>query len=285
MKRKLRKLTGVILAIALLIACTSFSASADSKTMQITLRIEGIEQNFYYETLSIPYTDSLTVQSAVIYADTQSDKLTIIGAEGDNPYITDINGDYAGKFGGWDGWLFTVNDTEASTGMQDAILKDGDSVLLYYGDPYGIGMQYPKADTSKLAKGILRFVSSDTTYDSDWNPIVTENPVADMKVIWDSSEYTTDKNGEIILKTEDLTIGNHSVSIEKTASNGAPIILRFAPDFSIEVTEIENSTTDKETDKIEDKVENPNTSDDVSLFFVVAFMAVATVIITKRRFA
>ena len=76
-----------------------------------------------------------------------------------------------------------------------------------------------------------------------------------------------------------------AISIEKTASNGAPIILRFAPDFSIEVTEIENSTTDKETDKIEDKVENPNTSDDVSLFFVIAFMAVATVIITKRRFA
>ncbi len=269
-----------ILLIGLLLISMSITAFADTATMEITLRIEGIENNFFFETLTIPFENQLTVQDAVLFADANSDELTIIGASGDNPYITDINGDSSGKFGGWDGWLYTINGTEAATGMQDAILKDGDSILLYYGDPYGIGMQYPQVDTSKLADGIIRFFSMDTTYDSDWNPVITENPVSDMKVIFDSSAYTTDKNGIINLSSKDLSLGSHTLFIEKKAANGAPLVLRLEPDFSVTITEI-NATTPPSNEK----TENPNTSEDIFTSLPIIFATVAVIFVTKRRFA
>ena len=244
----------------------STTAYAVENTMNITLQVEGIDENLYYHTLEIPYKDRLTLQDALSYIDLKEESLSITGV--DNAYITDINGETAGKFGGWDGWLFKVNGNEAMAGIDSTILNAGDTIVLYYGDPYGVGMQYPKADTSKLKNGILRFTSSDTTYDENNNATVTVNPVIGASVIWyydDLSEtYVTDNDGEIKIKQEQLTQGNHVIQISKYHNTGIPLILRFPPNYSISIEGtdlVEIEDTNKEISTISDiETETVNTN-------------------------
>lgn len=226
-------------ALAGVIAAGVFSISAfadNEKQMSVTVRIEGISKNLYYNTVDIPYTgENLTVQNALMYVDQQSDDITITGLE--NGWITAVNDEKQASFGGWDGWLYTVNGVSPTDTVNDHMLSDGDSIVLYYGDPYGIGMQYPEIDTSKITDGILTFTSKDTSYDTDYNPTVVTNPVKDAKVELGTEDgsisYTTDENGSINIDDKYLTEGNHSISISKVSENGLPLVLRFAPDRTV----------------------------------------------------
>lgn len=236
---KVKKILCSALAAALAVSAFSFSAfAAEEKQMSVTVRIEGISKNLYYDTVEVPYTgDSLTVQNALMYVDEKSDDITITGVE--NGWITAVNDDKQATFGGWDGWLYTVNGVSPIDTVNDHKLSDGDSIVLYYGDPYGVGMQYPELDASKISEGILTFTSKDTTYDADYNPIVTTNPVEGATVEWSTDDgnvsYTTDKNGSISIEDKYLTEGNHSIAINKVSENGIPLVLRFAPDYEVNV--------------------------------------------------
>lgn len=236
---KVKKILCSALAAALAVSAFSFSAfAAEEKQMSVTVRIEGISKNLYYDTVEVPYTgDSLTVQNALMYVDEKSDDITITGVE--NGWITAVNDDKQATFGGWDGWLYTVNGVSPIDTVNDHKLSDGDSIVLYYGDPYGVGMQYPELDASKISEGILTFTSKDTTYDADYNPIVTTNPVEGATVEWSTDDgnvsYTTDKNGSISIEDKYLTEGNHSIAINKLSENGIPLVLRLAPDYEVNV--------------------------------------------------
>jgi hypothetical protein len=244
-KSVIRILSAVVAAAAIVMASVTSAFAAPSETMNITLRIEGVKGNLYYDTAEVPYTDKLTVQDAVKYIDDSDDSLTVTGVE--TAWITSVNGDTSGQFGGWDGWLYRVNGVEPSVGIGDYTMNDGDSILLYYGDPYGVGMQYPVADVSKLDSGVIKFTSSDTEYDDSYNPIVKVNPVSGMTVVWNypdgSAKYVTDENGEINIDKAQLTAGNHALSLEKYASNGLPLVLRLAPDYTVNVTESSGSAS------------------------------------------
>ena len=218
-------------------------------TMTVRLRVEGINANLFYDDVTVVCPEeSISVQSFIIAADESRDDLTVIGATGSSPYITTINGDVAGSFGGWDGWLFTINGVESPVGIDGAFLYDGDELLFYYGDPYGVGMQYPAVDLSDIIKHVVRFTSTDTTYDTEWNPVVTVNPVIGMTVLFDGREFVTNDKGEIKLDSDLLTAGRHSVAIDKKAENGLPLVLRFAPDFTVEMPEVPQYRGDLDND-------------------------------------
>ncbi|MBO4934396.1 MAG: DUF4430 domain-containing protein [Clostridia bacterium] len=248
--KHIKRILTVLLALAIVTAALPMAVFAGAQhQMTVTLRIEGAAQNFYYDTLTIQYSSAnLTVQDLIIYADNNSDAITVVGATGSAPYITDINGDVAGAMGGYSGWLYTVNGEEPPVGVNNYNLKEGDSVVFYYGDPYGVGMQYPVPDVSDIANGVIRFTSMDTTYDSDWNPVVSENPVADMTVVFGGETpvtYVTDKDGKITIEEQYLTAGEHSLSIDKKGDKGVPLVLRLAPDYKVSVPEKPKTMTVK----------------------------------------
>ena len=159
---KFKRILCSALAAALAVSSYSISAFADDeKQMSVTVRIEGINKNLYYDTVEVPYTgDNLTVQNALMYVDEKNDDITISGVE--SGWITAVNDDMQATFGGWDGWLYTVNGVSPTDTVNNYNLSEGDSVVLYYGDPYGVGMQYPEVDASKISEGILTFTSQDT---------------------------------------------------------------------------------------------------------------------------
>lgn len=197
----------------------------------LDVRIEGIDECLYCESVEIWTDETFTVADALSYVDSNEDAITITGiADG---YITDVNGDAAGAFGGWDGWLYNVNGAEVSVGITDYQLSDGDSILLYFGDPYGVGMQFPAASFDSES-GELTFTSTDVSYDADWNPVYTENPVVGMTVMWDGAEYITDENGVAAIDDKYLAPGTHDVSWEKVNEAGIPLVLRSEPGYTVE---------------------------------------------------
>ncbi len=260
-KKKAGKILCSLLAAAVAAGTLSVSAfAADAKEMRITLRIEGIKDNLYYNTAVVPYSaENLTVQDALMYFDGQSDDITITGVE--NSWITAVNDETQGTFGGWDGWLYMVNGVSPNDTVSGYNLSDGDSIVLYYGDPYGAGMQYPAVDRSRISEGVLTFTSEDTVYDSDYNPTTVVNPVADMTVTWSfdggTADYITDENGSVRIDDKYLTAGSHGVSVNKTSDEGIPLVLRLEPGYSVELTasDLPGNSSSEEPSSQPDSVE------------------------------
>ena len=233
------KKTIIISAIgaSLLAMSMPFIASADENS-DVTVRIEGINECLYYRTYEL--SESKTVADVLSSIDEADDSISITGIS--DGYITAVNDDKAAHFGGWDGWLYLVNDAEPTVSVSEYTVKGGDSIVLYYGDPYGVGMQRPVADTSEISKGIIKFTSKDAEYDADYNVTYNVNPVADMTVTWESdgktTEIVTDENGQITVPSDFLTKGSHKLSVSKVSESGIPLVLRLAPDFEVQVDEI-----------------------------------------------
>lgn len=230
-----KKSLSVVLALLMALTCFGAVAFAADAGMTVSLRVEGIAKNLFNGDVTVS-------QNASAYDVLKASGLKLDASESSyGVYVSGIENEYAGTFGGWDGWLFTVNDVEPSVGMDSYKMSAGDKMVVYYGDPYGIGMQYPKADLSKINEGIISFTSLDTVYDENWNPIQKEAAVTGYTLYWDSAAITPDENGVAKIPADKLTAGNHSVQIEKKAENGCPLVLRLAPDFTVTVKSSDNS--------------------------------------------
>lgn len=227
--KKTAKIISASLATLLITSSAVTAFAAEEKDINVSLRIEGIDSCLLYNSYEL--SEGSTASDLIQYADKLSDAITVTGAE--NGYITDVNGETEGKFGGWDGWQYTVNAVSPSVGVNDYTLKNNDTVVLYYGDyPCFI----PQIDTSALyTDGKLSFTAEQTTYDSDWNPTVSTVAIADMTVTFDGHTYTTDENGSITLSKADFTSGEHSVQVAKKNANGAPAVCRYADDFTVSI--------------------------------------------------
>lgn len=236
-----KKSLSVVLALMMIFCCMSVTSFAtNDKT--VTLRIEGISECFYYGNVAIG--ENATVYDVLKTADKEDDTLTVnaIASSYGGAYIYAINSLQAGSktILGWDGWLYKVDLVEPDVTVDKFNLKGGESIVVYYGDPYNTGMQYPIINTSKLSSGTISFTSIDATFDEQFNMVEKENPVTDYTLTWsvgnEKIELTPDENGVCKIPYKYLTFGNHTVQIEKYDSRtGLPTVLRYAPDFSVKV--------------------------------------------------
>ncbi len=234
-----KKSLSVLLAVLMALTCLGAVAFAAEDTITVSLRVEGITSNLYYGDVKVKA--DATALDVVKEADKLDDSLTVSVVNGFyGPYITAVNGEKEATFKGWDGWLFRVNDIEPEVGVSAYTVSNGDSLVLYYGDPYGVGMQYPHAMISELDDGTLSFASLDTVYDEFWNPTTKEVTVKDCKLIWGlgngkTTEITPDENGIFHIDAKYRTKGTHSIQIERYAENGCPTVLRLAPDDCVKI--------------------------------------------------
>lgn len=237
-----RKNLSVILAVVMLISCMSVMAfAADDVTVK--LRIEGIETCLFYDDVTV--SGDSTVLDVIMMADAEDDSLTVTTVSSNfGPYVTAINGISSGSYTAlkWDGWSYQVDGVSPSLGVSAYTVSEGESIVMYYGDPWNTGMQYPIVDTSDLADGKITVTSMDTVYDPiTFEQSVKECPVANYTLTWGygfgkTVEFTADADGVCIIPEDYLTAGNHTVQIEKyDANNGLPTVLRLAPDYTVTV--------------------------------------------------
>lgn len=234
--KNFKKALSVLLAALMLVSVFALSAFAAGK-ITVTLRIEGIKACLYYGKVTLD-ADS-TVLDVLTQADKDSTALTVTVVDSEyGPYVSAINGESEKTFKGWDGWLYRVNGTEPQLSAGKAKVNAGDSIVFYYGDPYGVGMQYPVVNTESLSEGKISFTSLDTEYDENWNPVLKEKSVTGYTLTWGYKNsktvtLTPDANGVCTIPEEYLTNEAHSVQIERYAPNGCPTVLRLAPDFTV----------------------------------------------------
>lgn len=223
MKKTTKKMLISLVGASMLTACLPMnSAAADGiGYVRVSVRIEGINKCFCDKDVYYPAKGNDVSASDVLeFADRIDDGFEITGLS--DGYITAVNGDTAASFGGWDGWLYRVNGIEPSVTAAEFGISDGDELVLFYGDPYGVGIQFPEMTADG---NTLTFSSSDISYDPEWNPITTVNPVVGMTVYCDGETYLTDENGSVTVKNPD----SGDIFYEKYSDSGIPLVLRSEP--------------------------------------------------------
>ena len=260
----MKKITAFIVTLMLTVSMMAAFVSADDASIKVKFRIEGVSGNIYYDTFE---TTSTTLTDVLKELDAASDDITMTITES--------------QYGNYLSSLNMVNKAEPNVGMDGITLQDGDSVVLYFADPYGAGFQKPEADVSKIADGIIKFTSADTVYDADWNASVVTNPVAGMTVRWytddkNYTEYTTGDDGVITIARKELTAGKHKLAVEKTAENGAPLVLALEPDYTVTV---------EAADNIDDKGDVGAADSSMLMIYALcaAFAACTVVIAVKEK--
>lgn len=235
--KQTKKLLSAALALLMLLSAATIPAFAATKNLTVSLRIEGVKDTFFNSNVTI-VKENISLAQLLQFVNESYEDVNIAGA--DIGYITEVNGEKAAQFGGWDGWYFAVNGIAPSVGISDYNLTDGDNVVLYYGD---YPCYIPQIDTTLFtANGTIKFSSTETNYDYDedtdtWTETTITVPITDMTVTLNGTlKYITDENGEIKvdLNTANFTSDKISLQVEKYSPSGAPAVLRYAPDFTID---------------------------------------------------
>lgn len=233
---KIRKIILFTLMVLIVSAFISpFAMAKNSNTITVSLRIEGIEKSIYYNK-AVNIAVGSTVEDMIKKVnDSDGAPEIIVTNSSYGAYVSEIDGLAEFDYGEMSGWNYRINDVEPSFGISLCKLNDRDSIVYFYGDPYGAGMQYPQTDFSKLfSNGIIRFYSIDTTYDEWWIPRSMVKPVAGAKVTFRWDTYITNDNGEIRVTDKTGLSGFRSLKIERyDETNGIPTVLRYAPDFNL----------------------------------------------------
>jgi len=230
MRKHLRSAAALLLCLLLATAGVGVLAADD---ITVTLRVEGISKNLLYTDVTVAPGTSVY---NLLLEQLQRNNITYVD---DNGYFTDIGGETAGTFGGWDGWIYYVNGKEAAVGMTDCVLQDGDSVLVCYSDAYGTpATLLPQVTATRNASGIvtLTFAGTFTRYDENWNATAVTIGIDNAAVTVDGVAYTTNAAGSVILSEADSAKDSVALQIEKTDENGRPLAVRLAPDFTFDLT-------------------------------------------------
>ncbi len=270
---------GIICVVLISISLVSFTSAEE---LSVNVRIEGISENLFYGDVAVTFTEELTVKDVLIFIDENYEEITITGA--DVNFVTLVNSDSSGTFGGYDGWFYMVNSQIPAVGIGDYVLTGGEKVVLYYAD--GL-TQIPSADVSRISEGVIKFTSDDTTYDDDWNATVTTNPVTGATVTWGSGDtratYTTDANGEVTIASQYLIPGEYKIQIEKYDDNDVegkflPLVLRFADDFTVEISQPAQEITQPVQEETQ-----PGDSANTIIYVIVVVLAIAAVVLVLKK--
>ena len=124
---------------SLKIVVNSDLQSTTPSAITVKLKIDGIESSILPEK-EVSIEENKT---ALDLLKTTLDNESIpynIQASNWGDYVTSINNQAAGYFGGWDGWMYQINGQDAFVGASSYVLKPSDTIRFYYS-------RYPNLET------------------------------------------------------------------------------------------------------------------------------------------
>ena len=208
----------------------------------VSLRIEGAGENLYYnEAVTVFPGDTLADLLVAVSKEDGAPEITREDSKDgeDGAYVLRIVGVNDLDNNGNSGWSYRVNGVAPPVGVDEWNIGAGEDIVVFYGDPLGVGMQYPEADVSRfLIDGIIRVVSMDTGRNEAGDESrPSEKPVVAADVYIDGElAGRTDHRGEIIVTAEHRKAGYHALQIERyNGDTGVPTVLRLSPDYRIYV--------------------------------------------------
>ncbi len=213
----------------------------------VSLRIEGISENKFYEKEKvITYTtETLTVADVLKSVLSEEDYIYEISEYGG--YFSSLFGEVENTFEyDYDGWQFRINGEKTVVGVDSCEVNDNDEILFYYG-PMSIAYPDTPVVTYKSDGIEITFTYEKTTYDEFWNETVATVPLDNAEVTWyystnSTEKFTTDENGKIYIPYSLAEAGKHKIQIDKKGDALVPLVVRFAPDYEIEIEEVRKQT-------------------------------------------
>lgn len=273
--RKMKPMAWLLMGLLLVMGWGTAASAADKTT--VSVRIEGISECLYYGAVTLDGSQ-VTAKDVLLALGQQEAGLTIEGL--DQGYISAVNQETAGTFGGWDGWSFMINSEIAMAGIADTQLSHGDSLVLFYGD---YPTQVPIVDTSRLSSGQLRFTSKDRVFANDGSSTVQINPIVGATVTWYDKDdqphtFTTNDQGAITIPKELLTEGKHRIQIEKGKgvegkSGQVPVVVRLPQNYTVKASTLPSATKD---------IQPPKTGVDGRETLVAMGLGVAAMVLMLR---
>lgn len=218
------------------------------KTTTVNVRIEGIHNTLYpKQELTVK-----TFNTAATAFDATKQALDEAGipfsASGD--YISSINNEEHATFGTWDGWQYMVNDEYPSVYAGDYELKDGDSVVWFYGNVGDIYEGYIEnvedltlRPTITVAPQLVENNDIIITVASTYNVFDTnfelkeENvptTIHNADVSFNGETFKTDENGVVRIPGEKAKVGTYEITVTKDLEGSYPRLLRQSKKIIIE---------------------------------------------------
>ncbi|WP_373231048.1 S-layer homology domain-containing protein [Cohnella sp.] len=151
-------------------------------------------------------------------------------------YISSIGGITAGKYGGYDGWLFAVMRGGSwiipAEGASTFLLEEGDEVVVYYSgdatklaDPIVVSPAQPKPGSE------FTVTLTNRAWDWETNQFGTAQPLVGAKVKVGEVEAITDDKGQA--KLHGMIEGLYTVEVTGYVKDGAPNIVRSVTSLPI----------------------------------------------------
>lgn len=236
----MKKLIALLL-VALMLSTAVFAediiliAPNPNAVKTVSVRVEGVTGNLYDG--SVAWAEGMTALSALETALTDAGvEYVIKDSQYGGKYVSAVDGDVEGTFGGYDGWMYYVDGQSPMFSIDACALQGGESLLVAFADMSAV---LPILEASRDWKDqVTVTVTADvTTYDetNNWAPVVTRQPMADVKLTVDGAEYITDAQGKALLSAESAAKETVSVQVEKTTEAGAPILVRLAPGYVLDL--------------------------------------------------
>lgn len=198
----------------------------------VTVSIEGMDGNLFYGDIPLEGDNSVLTVAEAAFAAAGVEYETSVSPYGGS-YITQAAGLREGAFGGYEGWLYYVDGISPPVSMSLHILQGGEHVVFIYTD---FEVLVPIVETARDDKGVSVKITADvTTYDENWNAVVTRQPVAGAQVTVDGTAYVTDEQGVVLLNEADSAKEQVSFAVEKKNALGLPALVPPAPDFKLEL--------------------------------------------------
>lgn len=151
-------------------------------------------------------------------------------------YIESINGITAGKYGQYSGWCYYVKNADKiispSASMDAYIPEEGDNIIVYYSDgtvPFVNEITFSPAIVKANENFAMNFAYNYVDYTTNKN---IKQPIKNAKVTIDSSNYTTDDNGQVIVSG--LANGAHTYKINGYNSDALSSVVMDNGTFTID---------------------------------------------------
>lgn len=242
---KIVKWTAVFLSCLLLLGAPALAESTVStlrsaSPVYITVRVEGASKCLAYETHWAVQTGTSALDAVKAVLDARD-----VGYVSDSARFTVIAGEKDGTFGGWDGWVWCLGNAPQSGSMAGYSVQGGESILLCYADPNGTPPTlFPHMSAARGADGLVKLTltAQRTTYDADWKLVYSTVPVTGATVSAGNSTYVTDSQGQVMLTAEDSAKASLPLQITAYADNKKPLVVRFASDFTVNLTAVRYNT-------------------------------------------
>ncbi|PYG87392.1 prenyltransferase/squalene oxidase-like repeat protein [Ruminiclostridium sufflavum DSM 19573] len=229
----LKRLSSMLLILCLI---TNIFLGMDTYALEtdrhVSIRVEGIYSNIA-ATGKDYTTQKETVYDALYEVLEDNDVPVVVQDSQYGKYISSINNEAAGQFGGYDGWMYAVNGVEGAVSMDSCSINEGDSILVYYGG-YSPQTYIPEVSLSsgEVAAGTAFTAKITATY-FDWNinNNVTVNVTGAAITLLDET-YTTDNNGQAVI-TAPAAAGDYTLEISKERANNYPLLVRTTKEIKV----------------------------------------------------